>query len=236
MNRIRATHEPANRPRPQGGQRRRASGRLRWCGFAVVFVTVIGAALPSRGAPLFYDNFESGLGQWVGKYGGTGSAVTVPDPLNSGHGPVLKFTAVTVGGDIFSQASFSIPGPFKISFDHLGNAGLGVGFLGVSYSIPPTIGEGYDNFWYFASQPNPTGVVTLVNDGAWHHYELQVDGTTLTHPFYLMAEDWSGGGGAAGNAFFDNLNLTVVPEPSAAMLGVLALGLGFACICRRHTL
>jgi hypothetical protein len=185
------------------------------------------------GSLLFSDSFENGLGQWVGKYGGTGSAVTVPDPLNSGHGKVLQFTAVTAAGDIFSRASFSVPGPFLLSFDHLGNPGLGVGFLGVSYSIPPTIGQGYDNFWYAASQPNPTAIITLVNDGAWHHYDIQVDGTTLAHPFYLMAEDWEGGGGAAGNSFFDNIALTVVPEPSAATLGLIGLALSLFA-ARRH--
>ncbi len=193
---------------------------------AVLFVATCCVTFTSAAVPLFYDDFENGLGQWVGKYSQSGSAVTVTDPLNSDHGNVLKFTAVTVGGDIFSRASFSIPGPFEISFDHLGNPGLGVGFLGVSYSIPPYIGEGYDNFWYAASQPNPTAIIMLVNDGTWHHYDIQVDGTTLSQPFYLMAEDWSGGGGAAGNSFFDNISLTVVPEPSTWAL----VGLGAAAL------
>ncbi len=222
----RCTNPVEKAPKPLG----RPLGDFKLFGTASLFVAVCGVVSTSGGAPLFSDDLENGLGQWIGKYGGTGSAVTVADPLNSGHGGVLQFTAVTVAGDIFSKASFSVPGPFRISFDHLGNPGLGVGFLGVAYSVPPYIGEGYDNFWYAASQPNPTAIIMLVNDGSWHHYDIQVDGTTLTRPFYLMAEDWSGGGGAAGNSFFDNISLTVVPEPSAPVLGSIALGL--CCLAR----
>ncbi len=214
---------------------RRSSNRPNRLALALFCLALCGFGLASRAEVLlFSEDFESGLGQWVAKYGGTGSAVTVADPFNSGHGQVLKFGAMTVGGDIFSRASFSISGPFRISLDYAGNPNLGVGFFGVSYTIPPTIAEGYDNFWYFASRPNITAKVMLINDGTWHHYDLQVDGSALTHPFYLMAEDWSGDGGVAGNGFFDNISLAPVPEPSAAVLGVLAVGL--RCLARRRAL
>src|SRR2546427_9051552 len=77
------------------------------------------AALPLRAQQIFFDDFESGLGQWTGKSGGAHHGVTVADPLASGHGNVLAFTALNQAGDIFSTALLSGSGPLMLSFDYL---------------------------------------------------------------------------------------------------------------------
>ena len=99
------------------------------------------------------------------------------------------------------------------------------GFAGISYPLNPA-SPGFDHFW-LAGTVNGYGVVDLIDDGAWHHYSIALDGTSLGS-FHLILEDFDGSGGVAGDALFDNISLAAVPEPSAAsclVLGVLALGI-----------
>src|SRR5438128_1639803 len=149
------------------------------CGVALL------TAIPSLKAQSFSDNFESGLGQWTGRNGGPHHGITVDDPLNSGHGSVLTFTALNTGGDMFSTSQLSFTGPFAISFDYLGLPALGGvagdlgGFLGISYSLAPQT-EFTDNFWFAGTMDGYPGLVTpLTDDGAWHHYSIPLDGTSF---------------------------------------------------------
>jgi hypothetical protein len=165
----------------------------------------------------FSENFESGLGQWVGKGGGTHSGVTVADPLASGRGQVLKFKRLVAGGDIFTAKPILISGPLAISFDYLGMPGLGGtpgnlgGFLGVAYNLNPLVIND-DHIWYSGTENDFPGVcVPLIDDGSWHSYTIILDGTAIGS-FRLILEDFFDAGGVAGDAFFDNIAVYSISE------------------------
>jgi hypothetical protein len=202
------------------------------------------AALPGvHAAPVFTDDFESGLGSWVAKGGGlaTTQATTVADPLVVGNN-VLRFTVLNAGGSILSAAVFPAA-TYTIEFDYLG--------LGVSGASVPDDFGGFLGIGVLAGDPcncwlagTQAGYVTtppfqplahLIDDGAWHHYSI-----TFTAPpgpfaggFRIMLEDFSGSGGIPGDAYFDNVSLAAVPEPVTASLLLLGLGL-LAMTARRR--
>lgn len=187
--------------------------------------------------PGFSEDFESGLGQWTGRAGGSHSGQIVADPLASGNGGVLNFTSLIAGGDMFASSALSLSGPIEISFDYLGLPALGGvpgdlgGFLGIAYSLNPTA-DGVDIFWYAGTQFYPGLVVDLVDDGLWHRYSFQLDASALP-PFHLILEDYFGSGGVAGDALFDNITVTPVPEPTTFSLAALA-GVLTARMARRN--
>jgi hypothetical protein len=194
----------------------------------LVGVAIFSATQTKGNPPLFFDDFESGLGQWTGRGGGANNGMTIPDPLSSGHGNVLEFTALDIGGDMFSKTAFTLSGIVSISFDYLGlpqqghTSNLG-GFLGYSYSLSPQQG-GVDNFWLAATDPTYPGIqLQLIDDGTWHHYSVQF-GSSAALPFHIMLEQLNGANGLPGQALFDNVALNVVPEPSLAAFGGLAIG------------
>jgi len=135
-----------------------------------------------------------------------------------------------VAGDIFSTAtSFSsTSGSYILSFDYLGlDSGPGIdgnlgGFIGYSYGLP-----GYSHVWLAGTSPTSGANPILLDDGLWHHYTIPFT-STMTQSIHIMVEDFSGSGGIAGDAYFDNIILTdangptVIPEPATFFL----LGLG----------
>lgn len=191
-----------------------------------LIATVLLPATLTAAIPGFSEDFESGLSQWTGRAGGSHSGQIVADPLASGNGGVLNFTSLAGGGDIFASSALSLSGPIEISFDYLGLPALGGvpddlgGFLGIAYSLNPTA-DGVDIFWYAGSQNYPGLAVNLVDDGHWHRYSFQLDASALP-PFHLILEDFSGSGGVAGDAHFDNITVTPVPEPTTLSLAALA--------------
>ncbi len=204
-------------------------------GTAVLFTSQSHATSP----PLFSEDFENGLGQWTGRADGANHGVIVSDPLNSGRGNVLAFTALNSGGDMFSTSFFTVSGTVTMSFDYLGlpqpghTSNLG-GFIGYSYSHAP-IQQLYDNFWPAGTDPNAYPLsVQLIDDGTWHHYSFNFD-SSAAHPFCVMIEQYSGDNGLPGQALFDNISVNIIPEPSAAAFAVLAAGvLLFRTRCGRR--
>jgi hypothetical protein len=184
----------------------------------------------SASATGFSEDFESGLGQWTGKLGGSHSGMIVTDPLTSGRGNVLTFSDVTYGGDIFTADQISFSGSTVVSFDYLGLAirrstpGDFGGFLGTVLTLNP-VNEGADHIWYAATKNNYPGLaVSLADDGAWHRYEICIEGESFGS-FHLMMEDFVFSGGSAGDVYFDNIHVNStsnpVPEPTAASLAIL---------------
>ena len=204
-------------------------------------VALLAGVLP-LGAASFTEDFESGLGQWTGKAGGSHHGILVADPLASGHGTVLSFSDLAYGGDLFTAHPIWLSGPTVISFDYLGLAipcsvpgDLG-GFLGVARHLDPGP-TGSGNVWYAGTQDSYPGLaVLLTDDGVWHHYEITVDATALG-PFRLILEDFAGSGGTAGDAYFDNLSVAPapnsVPEPTLASFAVIGVLASFAFRQRR---
>jgi hypothetical protein len=126
-----------------------------------------------------------------------------------------------------------------ISFEYLGLAnsrnrpGDTGGFLGTTLTLNP-VNEGEDHIWYAATRNNYPGLaVLLTDDGAWHRYQICVEGESFGS-FRLMMEDFVFSGGGPGDAYFDNISVTSmsnpVPEPTTASLAILA---ALAAVLRR---
>jgi hypothetical protein len=201
----------------------------------------------ANAAPLFADDFESGLAGWVEKGGGaaTNQAAIVADPQN-GANSALNFVVLNSGGSIVSTATFNAASTYTIEFDYLGarpETGGSVfddygGFLGIGALTGDPC-----NCWLAGTQagylPNAAfqPLVHLVDDGQWRHYSI-----TFTPPpgvpqfasgFRIMIEDFSGSGGVAGDAYFDNISISAVPEPATFGLLIAALGLMWVTARRR---
>lgn len=202
-------------------------------GFALATATI-----PCQALGPFWEDFENGLGQWTGRAGGPHTGAIVADPLASGRGNVLYFTTLSSGGDTFLSSPITLSGPITVSFDYLGLPALGGtpgdlgGFMGAVYSLTATT-LGTDLFWYAGTQDSYPGLlVNLVDDGAWHGYSFQLNASAMP-AFHLMLEDFIGSGGVACDAYFDNISVAPVPEPSVAGLGLLSAVL-LAAGRRRH--
>jgi len=184
---------------------------------------------------VFQEDFESELVQWSG-FGVRGlppSGIIVIDPLDptsSNH--VLAFSTTTWGGDLLTIDSFSLsPGTsFRVSYDFLGTCGHSDcgGLIGIAESNPP----GPDHRWLAGSNGNdPDAPAVFPDTGYWQRATVPftIPSGTVAH---LMLEDFVYSAAAApGDAFFDNIRLEVIPEPSTALL--LGIGLIGLAIQRR---
>jgi hypothetical protein len=169
-------------------------------------------------ASSFFDNFENpALPQWAGKSGGPHHGVVVDDPLRPGN-HVLTFTALNGAGDIFGTEVTVLPGAkYILSFEYLGIYGgppavpgdLG-GFIGFADEKPG------NHIWLAATvlsggaQDDP-----LIDDGQWRSYAIEFDpfaylGSIPDNAIGVMIEDWVGSAGVPGDAYFDNVRLSVM--------------------------
>jgi hypothetical protein len=180
--------------------------------------------------PVFSDDFEGDLSQWFGKSGGTHSGYITADPNESDH--ALAFRTLESAGELFTSVDKFAAGDYVLCFDYLGIPGLGGvpgnlgGYVGISTGTPDT------HRWLMGtSLAGGSEADDLIDDGKWHRYEISF---TAAWDFRIMLEDFSGSGGVAGDALFDNiaLNCTVVPLPAPGLL--LCLGLGAAFLASRR--
>jgi hypothetical protein len=127
----------------------------------------------------------------------------------------MRFTVLSANGDIFTAASLpvmKINERYLLSFDYLGLAQSGSvtgnlgGFIGL-------VDSGQNRHWLAGTDLSglntPVGI-ELADDGAWHHYEIDITayvqdrGITSVR---LVVEDWNTSGGVAGDVYFDNIKL-----------------------------
>lgn len=172
---------------------------------------------------LFSDDFESGLGQWVGKTSPTShSGQIVSDPLDAGN-HVLNFTALGSAGDIFSsEVTIAEDTTYTLVFDYLGDPTQG----GVVNDLGGTIGFAEDtpgDHRWLAGTRADGGIEEdlLDDDGLWHTYSIEFNssdagccgyGPWSTNPpsnetIRVMLEDFVGSGGVTQDAYFDNISL-----------------------------
>lgn len=181
---------------------------------------------------LFIDAFEADLSQWVGKNGGAHHGVIVADPLRPGN-QVLTFDALNLGGDMFSSQVEVVQGnTYLLSFEYLGllipDSGANPDDLGGTIGFSEDTPGGHR---WLTGTTTEGGIETdlLVDDGQWRSYSFEFD-PFVPGPFYsgnpsnntirAMVQDWVGSGGVAGDAFFDNIRLSLLlsrdDDPAAA--------------------
>ena len=206
---------------------------LRQIGLGLTACACLFLSTPSRAQESFFDDFETGLSQWTGKWGGPHTGTIVDDPIRPGN-KVLSFTATNSGGDIFGTDVTVLPGDTHIlSFEYLGLPGMG----GVPDNLGGTIGIAEDtperHRWLAGTSTLPGSCIEddpLVDDGQWRSYSIVFDVfvsapgqchffTTVppsNDTIRLMVEDYLD---IAGDVFFDNVRLErmAAPPPSGTV-------------------
>jgi len=171
---------------------------------------------------LFQENFQgTNLNQWVGKAGGAHQGQLVADPLNPAN-QVLNFTGVNFAGDILGAVPLDVSRPrqYVLSFDFLGVPDASNptrengGFLGFANAASPLTQQSWIAGTYPSALtvPAPTAT-TLVADGQWHHYEIDITAVVEANDLaaiVLILEDWGGLDSVSGDAFFDNISVVGV--------------------------
>lgn len=177
----------------------------------------------------FADNFQNSLAGWSDRSPSNPEAGLFADPLAASN-QVLGFNRLGVAGSVFSKTIVESPDSvFTLSFDYLGMPGRGGrsgdlgGYIGVAASVSNLLG-----FWVGGTGLFPTPV-SLVDDGKWHSYSYTFT-SGISNRLRVMAEDWAGSGGVAGDVYFDKIVLragpassNAVPEPSSLALVGAAL-------------
>lgn len=158
----------------------------------------VGGQQPSPDDQLFFDDFEGGLGKWVGANGGAHHGQIVVDTAGTGN-HALTFTGVASGGDLFSTAIAVSPGTtIELSFDYRSQGGHGY----IGYSSDTVPGAGVK--WVGGDETSGTPPwVSLNRDGAWHSYSVQLAPASAT--LRIVIEDH---GTTPGPVFFDNIKVS----------------------------
>ena len=168
---------------------------------------------------IFADTFEAGnLDQWVGRSGPQShSGVIVTDPLNPANN-VLTFTAQAIGGDMFG----AVPGSVNPAIQHLT---ISFDFLARPAITPPSDNGGFVGINPDTTYPSPywlagTVAVWLIPangilldvDEQWHHYDFDFTAVAAANnltSFFVVLEDFlASANSVAGDAYFDNVQVT----------------------------
>lgn len=180
-------------------------------------------AVPALSGTVLFDNFESGTLS-AAKWLVPGSGQVVADPLNAAN-KVLSFAQLKAGGDLFSvPLDLSNASSIIISFDYLGFAsgpGVGTDTGGfVIVDIPNSFSGYVLAGTSVAGAPKLNNMLNLPA-GTWQHISMTFAPSLVAagNGSKVVFEQWNGSPNAAGNAFFDNIEVTTTPEPGSLLLG-----------------
>jgi hypothetical protein len=201
-------------------------------------VLVATASTASFGATVFFDNFQADVvGNEPLKWNdvnASGRVGVVPDTLSK----ALTFLTPGSGGDTYTNSGL-IPlvanQKYTLSFSYYGQSDTvtadntprndGNGFIGLSLGTPG------NHYWLAGTHPDFLGqqggafltnvsVAELQDTNSSANYTVSF--TSLSNQnVRIISEDFSSSG-VGGAAYFDNVNIAVVPLPPA-MLGGMAL-------------
>ncbi|MCC6127291.1 MAG: PEP-CTERM sorting domain-containing protein [Pirellulales bacterium] len=208
--------------------------------FATSFILV--GSLQIQAQVLFSENFENNLSHWTGQSYGSYSAMIVSDPLRPGN-HVVGFAGVTFGGDIFSVPAVTLVEgqQYSLSLEYLGKAvynsvpGDYGGYAGLCDIVQPNPYYRDASIWIMGTDPtDPYIRQGLIDDEQWQNYTYnfvwrKADVNAQYDTVHIVLEDFNGNGyrNSVGDVFFDNVQLTAVPEPSTIILlmigGILLL-------------
>ncbi|GGA13364.1 calcium-binding protein [Okeania sp. KiyG1] len=172
---------------------------------------------------IFFEDFESNLSRWTGRFGGSFTGFITNDPLQNDQ--VVSFSGFGSGGDIFTQESFRVLfnnsniGIYRLSFDYLGLGlpGSIVGNFGgyVGYGSELTNADAWVAGTIRDTNTLAEDFTDLQDTGRWESVEIIF---TTDEEVHLIFEDWSGSGGVTGDVFFDNIRLEALVENSENLL------------------
>ena len=166
------------------------------------------ATFPPPLIDIFSEDFENGLGAWLGRASGHHAEIAT-DPLDSQNSAV-RFWRTVAAGDIFSQPlDVDQSATYTLEFDYLGvyspawNAEKGGGYIGIADAV------GGLHAWIAGSSLGEAPIV-LTSDGSWHHYRIPFIPSNYFHSsdgrIHIMLEDGEGSV-APRDAYFDNIRL-----------------------------
>lgn len=199
----------------------------------------------SAHAAIFFDNFD-GAGtaldpsRWNTPSGVPAtSGFRTADPLESDK--ALTFSARRAGGDAFTSEIINLVASttYRFSFDYLGTSNQAHGFAGLDWGNGANFPSATTEIWVGGVDAIGLPRFLISNNGAWNHYEFDFTTADLngSPSVRLKFEDWNGVPGQVGFAYFDNVSLDVVPEPSSfAVMGLALFGFGaFSRFGKRKT-
>jgi len=202
------------------------------------YFLVLAGAQALLGSNLLLDTFESG-GLSNTLWANNSSGIVVDNPqvdANNLSSKVLQFTGTRSGGDLYSNfLNYAADPEFAtfgselfLSFDVLWTSPTTNDYIGTDHT---TSGFTGGEEWLYSTLNSGThGGIQPLN--TWTHVGFYFTPTDPGNDGTIVIKLEANSSPATG-AYFDNISLAAVPEPST--LGLLALGLGgFAVRIRRQ--
>jgi hypothetical protein len=200
--------------------------------YLAVAAALVFASQQASATAIFSDDFEGGL--IASNWETIGHGQIVVDPLNASN-HVLTFSQLASGGDIFSVPLNLNVGLITLSFDYLGiqpTGGNGTDTGGfVIFEFPNSVFGSVLAGTSSAGAPKIPDMLNLT-PGVWHHISATFASSLVGagNGSDLVLEQWSGSSNPAGNAYFDNIQVSSSPEPGSVWL--IAAGMSIAILVR----
>ena len=172
---------------------------------------------------IFFEDFESNLSRWTGKFGGSFTGFITNDPLQNDR--VLSFSSLENGGDIYTQDVFKVlfsnsnVGIYSLSFDYLGLRlpGSVVGDFGGFVGYGNELSDA--DVWVAGTSQITLNLAENFTDlqdtGRWESVEIIF---TTGEEIHLTFEDFRGSNGVTGDVLFDNIRLEALVKNSENLL------------------